>query len=185
MHLKAVTIKNFRALENIYVDFELGINVIVGPNAIGKTTVLEAIRLAKAMLAPRTQNESNQALMALGAIVPYDPSQIIFDAIARDPKQPVEIKCRYQLTDEELNGLEKHLPEIAVSLVQANIGQMFANPSQVASLLSSPQGQAAMGHAKNQLQGIIDTIRKADRICRLELTNDDSSGSLSNSHPAE
>ena len=41
MHLKSVAIKNFRGLENIQIDFEKGINVIVGPNAIGKTTLLK------------------------------------------------------------------------------------------------------------------------------------------------
>jgi hypothetical protein len=39
-------------------------------NAVDKTTVLEAIRLAKAVLAPRTQNEAGQALQSLRIAVP-------------------------------------------------------------------------------------------------------------------
>jgi recombinational DNA repair ATPase RecF len=57
MHLKSLHIKNFRALEEIDIDFERPVSVIVGPNAIGKTTLLEAVRLVKALAAPRTQNE--------------------------------------------------------------------------------------------------------------------------------
>ena len=54
MYLKMLEVKNFRALEDIRVEFNPRVNVIVGPNAIGKTTILEAIRLVKVLLAPRT-----------------------------------------------------------------------------------------------------------------------------------
>jgi predicted ATP-dependent endonuclease of OLD family len=76
MWLKTVAIKNFRSIENITVNFEPVANVIVGPNAIGKTTLLEAIRLTKATLAPRTPNETQQAFMSLGAISPHNPMLI-------------------------------------------------------------------------------------------------------------
>ncbi len=51
MHLHTLRISNFRALENIEVQFDTLVSVIIGPNAIGKTTILEAIRFAKAVLA--------------------------------------------------------------------------------------------------------------------------------------
>lgn len=59
MHLRGLRIKNFRALEDVEVEFSNGINIIVGPNAIGKTTILEAIRMAKGLVASRSQNEAN------------------------------------------------------------------------------------------------------------------------------
>jgi predicted ATP-binding protein involved in virulence len=37
MHLKSLTIRNFRAIQDITVPFDSLVNVIVGPNAIGKT----------------------------------------------------------------------------------------------------------------------------------------------------
>jgi hypothetical protein len=67
MHLRALHIKNFRALEDVQIDFDNRVNIIVGPNAIGKTTILEAVRVAKALLAPRTQNEAQQVLISIGA----------------------------------------------------------------------------------------------------------------------
>ena len=66
MHINNVVIKNFRGLEDIQFEWVPKINVIVGPNAIGKTTVLQATRLPKALLAARSQNEAQQNLMALG-----------------------------------------------------------------------------------------------------------------------
>jgi predicted ATPase len=185
MHLKSLAIKNFRGLENIQVDLEQGINVIVGPNAIGKTTLLEAIRLNKAMLAPRTAAEPTQCLTSLGAIVPYDPSQLLFDALARDTNQTIEIKCKYQLTEEELDRMRKHIPEIAVALVQASIGQNFANPAQIATYLSSAQGLSAFNKTQNDLEQLINDLHKTDRICRLELLVDGVSGRFTNSYPIE
>jgi predicted ATP-dependent endonuclease of OLD family len=91
MHLKSVRIKNFRLLEDIEATFDTKVSVIVGPNACGKTTILDAIRLAKAVLAPRTQNETNQVLFALGAGSPHLPQQVITSVLARDPTQALEI----------------------------------------------------------------------------------------------
>jgi recombinational DNA repair ATPase RecF len=97
MLLRRISVKNFRALEDVEAEFDKPINVIVGPNANGKTTILEAIRLAKALLASRTPNESNQSLMAIGAMSPHLPGRLLGDAIARNPGRPTEIKTRYEL----------------------------------------------------------------------------------------
>ena len=43
MYLKQVTIENFRGIENMTLDFHPGINLLIGNNGVGKTTVLEAI----------------------------------------------------------------------------------------------------------------------------------------------
>jgi recombinational DNA repair ATPase RecF len=71
MHIRHVAIKNFRALEDIDCPFGPRINVIVGPNGVGKTTILQALRLTKALLAPRTQNETQQVLISLSAASPH------------------------------------------------------------------------------------------------------------------
>jgi len=42
MRLQHLSIHNFRALEDINVTFRGLADVIVGPNAVGKTTILEA-----------------------------------------------------------------------------------------------------------------------------------------------
>ena len=91
MHLRTLTIKNFRALEDITVDFTTRVSVIVGPNAAGKTTVIEAARLAKALLAPRTQAEASQILQSLGVSSPHVPQRLRLQAIAQDVSKPLVI----------------------------------------------------------------------------------------------
>ena len=57
MKIKSIVIRNFRGLANIETELGELVSVIVGPNAVGKTTFLEAIRLTRCLLAPRFQAE--------------------------------------------------------------------------------------------------------------------------------
>jgi predicted ATP-dependent endonuclease of OLD family len=67
MKLKSLVIRNFRGIEVINFTLDLTANVIVGPNAVGKTTILEALRLVKGTLAPRTSDENQYVFTSLGA----------------------------------------------------------------------------------------------------------------------
>lgn len=44
MHLSELTIEGFRRIESLTVKFRPGLNVLVGPNNVGKTAVLDALR---------------------------------------------------------------------------------------------------------------------------------------------
>ena len=46
MKIRKLTIKNFRAFSELECDFEPGVNVLVGLNGFGKTSVLDAIAIA-------------------------------------------------------------------------------------------------------------------------------------------
>ena len=45
MYIKELALRNFRNYKNITIDFSPGINYISGPNASGKTNILEAITI--------------------------------------------------------------------------------------------------------------------------------------------
>jgi putative ATP-dependent endonuclease of OLD family len=53
MHLAVAEIKNFRSLKNLRVEFQPGLNVLVGRNNTGKTNLLQAIRHALGLSASR------------------------------------------------------------------------------------------------------------------------------------
>jgi predicted ATPase len=172
MHLKSLMVRNFRALEEIEVTFDNRVNVIVGPNAIGKTTVLEAIRFAKAVLAPRTQNESSQVLFSLGAAVPYNPQQLIPEAIARDKTKPIEIRCLYELTKSEFDVIDNGIAEIATASVLARSGQRFLDPSASIAMLSSDKGRMALQEADSARREFAGDLRNGKQPCRLDLNID-------------
>ncbi|MBK0329557.1 AAA family ATPase [Rhodobacteraceae bacterium F11138] len=44
MYLASLTISNFRRIKSATIEFEPGLNIIVGPNNIGKTAVVDALR---------------------------------------------------------------------------------------------------------------------------------------------
>ena len=137
MHLKRLEITNFRSIAELAVDLVDGANILVGPNAVGKTTVLEAIRLAKGVLVPRTQNEATQVLVHLGVISQHFPQQINFGAIASDVEKEIRISCEFGLSVGEI----KQLPELAEKLAQNVVAaqQGISLPAGYFALIQFPQ----------------------------------------------
>ena len=46
MKIKKVNIENYKCFKSFTLDFNDGVNIIVGDNEAGKSTILEAINLA-------------------------------------------------------------------------------------------------------------------------------------------
>lgn len=184
MHIKKLKIKNFRALEDIYVELDNNVSVIVGPNAAGKTTILEAIRLLKCMLAPRVQSETMQVLQSLGAISPHMPNQFRIQSIARDINQPVVVGCWFELEDNEISILNDEIETISMSIIQSQMGQAFAAPGAMINFLASEQGKDMLVHTKNQIKSALSNVEKTKQ-CYLELTLTKESGAKATSNPTE
>jgi AAA15 family ATPase/GTPase len=177
MHLRQVLISNFRSITDFHVDFKDGANLLIGPNAVGKTTVLEAIRLAKAVLAPRTQTELQQVLVALSAISPQLPQNFNYAAIAGDVNHPIKIDCTFQLSAAEVDLVPSIVPQLARNLVAAQHGISLLQTGQLAlvQFLSSPQGQAALEVANSHTMQKIGEIATS-KTCKLNLTIDPNGG---------
>jgi len=182
--LRSLTIDNFRALEKIHLDFDRKINLIVGPNAVGKTTVLEAIRLTKALAAPRVQNESMQALFSLGASTPQNPQFLMLSALARDSKKNVTIRCSFDLETFELDLLEASLPRMTTEFTLAQTGAPMGSPAASIAFLSSPQGRQAIGFAEQALFETMGSIRSGGKKCIIGLVIEASSGRIHAEDPA-
>jgi predicted ATPase len=171
MHLSHLQIINFRSLENVEADFDSLVNVIIGPNAIGKTTILEAIRLAKAILAPRTKSESQQAMISLGLMSPHLPQRLLAGALTHDPDKPTVVKCAFTATVSDVEKLEGLLQTLVPELALKNIGQAFANPALAMNYLSSPQGALAQQAAQTALTAEIARVKNTKKV-ELNLTID-------------
>lgn len=45
MHITTIKIKNFRAIENLELNLNKGLNVLIGENNTGKTSIIDLLRL--------------------------------------------------------------------------------------------------------------------------------------------
>jgi AAA15 family ATPase/GTPase len=168
LHLRTLTIKNFRALEDISVDFSTRVSVIVGPNAAGKTTVIEAVRLAKALLAPRTQSEATQILHSLGVSSPHVPQRLRLQAITQDINKSLEIRSHYEFESDEIEILRAAKTQIAMSLIQAQGGQAFASTDALIAFLSSDAGKTNLKAAEEAVEQALAQLASTKR-CALDL----------------
>ena len=184
MHVQRLKVKNFRALEDIDVDFTSPVSVVIGPNAAGKTTILEAIRLAKAVLAPRTQQETNQALISLGTMSPHLPQRLFPEAVACDPSRPTSIKCDFKVHELELDVLRKALPRIPAQLAQSSSGIIFSSQNQIASFFASESGKLALKEAEAEVKSNFSEL-EVRKIIRVHLNMDWSTGIIGGEYPVD
>lgn len=55
MYVKHLHVKNMRGLKDVQLSFKPGVNLLVGPNSVGKSTVLDALRIMLSALTSRVQ----------------------------------------------------------------------------------------------------------------------------------
>ena len=184
MHLHKLKVTNFRSLANIEVEFDSLISVIIGPNASGKTTVLEAIRLAKAILAGRTQAEGQQTLHRLGLTSPHIPQRIFSEALTNRGEQPTTVRCSFKVEPSEFQSIEQLIPQLAPRLALQSIGLTFTNPAQSSAFLSSPEGAHALSQATTAIERELTRSKSVGRL-ELNLTIDYRSGIISGEFPIQ
>ena len=182
MHLQRLRISNFRSIEEVDIEFDKLVNVIIGPNAVGKTTILEAIRLAKAVLAPRTPSEANQTLMSLGITSPHMPQRMFHKALTNDPSRPTIVRASFKVEQEEITTLHGIIPQLGPILAQQMIGLNFANPGQTMAYFDSAHGRAALDQANVLLSQALTEINSSKKI-ELNLTLDFKHASISGEFP--
>ncbi len=162
MKIKKVHIKNFRRLSNIEFDLNSNIAIIVGPNAVGKSTIFEAIRLAKATLFPRMQDELRNVLISLGATsAHYFQSTFQYDvgALAGDPNQPVKIILIISFSMAEIDVLRQAKPLIAKNLSTILLGRSLDDPQiDLRSYFSTQQGKDALESATKEVDKAFDLL---------------------------
>jgi predicted ATPase len=183
MWLKDVDIRNFRTIDHLHIEFDRRTNVIVGPNAVGKTTLLEALRLTKAALAPRTAGEMQHAFISLGAISPHNPQAINYSALIRDLSRPLEIEARFELTLAESQMLDSLISDVATSIVRASLGPgtLGQGPLALVQYLSSPHGIAQLTAATTAVTNALAGI-KSNGFLLLKLKIDSALNTINGSN---
>jgi putative ATP-dependent endonuclease of the OLD family len=118
--LKKILIKNYRVFTNFILDFQPGMNILVGDNDTGKTTVLEAVNLA---LTGRVQGRllaqelspyvfnlelTKQYVQDLKNGTNPSPPEMIVDLFLEDTPDSAGLKGTNNLTSEDACGLRFH-----------------------------------------------------------------------------
>ncbi len=81
MLLKKLTLNNFRAFSHAEFTFQPGMNLIVGVNGVGKSTVLDALRILLSQILPKISKSRSRAIyfkdwdMSVVSIEPYGITQ--------------------------------------------------------------------------------------------------------------
>ncbi|MUV25724.1 AAA family ATPase [Burkholderia thailandensis] len=164
MKIQQVKISNFRGIENI--SFKPGslASVIVGPNAVGKSTIFEAIRLAKVLLASSYNSEIQETLQDMRAWSPFG-SSINFDALVGDTGSSSEIEIDFSLSDEDLHRLAESEHALKILHVRNTIGvPPNADELSLVQFLSSPGGQTHLTQAGDVLRPVLDGIKQSKII---------------------
>ena len=171
MHINSVSIKNFRKLTDVSLKLEQDLTVIVGPNAMGKTSVLEAIRLCKSLLMPRTHDEAQQVLIALGASTPhimFGPFQFDFASFAGSNEKPVEIKLTLAISKEEIGMLRVQTAQIAQNIVSAELGQQ--NTQSHLGLIQYFSSKEGQHHHAQVIEKVTNRLNEIDKLGVIELS---------------
>lgn len=171
LKIRHCLIKNFRGLEDISLEFRKDVCLIAGPNAVGKSTVLEAIRLNRTLLLSRYATEGQMALFSLGAVA--NPNQIMFrggyfdfSSIARDPSVEILIRMKVQLDDFELVKINSALQALALDYLRGSMGaQIQQDPGALAQFLSSEAGMRQLAEARELMSRFISTLNASDYLC--------------------
>jgi len=181
MRLTLVHIKNFRGIENIELKFEQRVALIVGPNAIGKTSILEAIRVVKAILLPRYAEEARQVLVAIGALSPnyqFGSQQVDLSAVAGDITKPVEIRMGVKLSSAELTQLSNNAVQVAQALVRSSLAvNQDQAQLQLVQYLSSEEGKARLVDEERKATAYVQSLAENPEIV-LCLTFNPSTGAI-------
>lgn len=176
MRLTSVHIENFRGLKDVSFELPTSATVIVGPNAIGKTSILEAIRLTKSILAPTYNGEGQQVLTSLGSFSPALNTAKL-DTLVGDAASPLRVTLSIELTTEDVKLLGEHRPQIARRRINNLLGVTTNDDLALVQYLSSPEGQKRYEDALKEITASVDELERSPSI-NLSLEIDPGTGNV-------
>ena len=94
MYIEKLTITKFRSIEHLVVEFNKGVNIIVGENNVGKTTIIDAIRICLSL---------GRQWRDIGVKNPED--FYIDNSLISDILEPIEFLLEFKIEEPEDRNL--------------------------------------------------------------------------------
>lgn len=94
MYIEKLTIKKFRSIDHLVVEFNKGVNIIVGENNVGKTTIIDAIRICLSL---------GRQWRDIGVKNPED--FYIDSSVISDVLEPIEFTIEFKIEEAEDRNL--------------------------------------------------------------------------------
>lgn len=167
MKFKRISITNFRRLKEISFDFAPSITTIVGPNGVGKSSILDAIRLVKAILLPSTENETQNTLQFMG-LYSQPQGNVLLENISGDSSKETIIDLRIEVTQDEILILKQDFGSFIIERLQNQLGQNNVSRINLISFLSSPVGQQRLEEVQKETEKLLEEFVKTN-IAQIQL----------------
>ncbi|MBM9590886.1 AAA family ATPase [Leptospira sp. 201903075] len=168
MKIKKYKIKNFRKLKDLEILFQDSINTIVGPNGVGKSTILDGLRILKSIAFPSFENEGVQTLQNMGLIMPHN-SNVLLSGIIGDSNSSCELSIEIEISKDELDLLKKNISQFTVMQLQNRQGRLGQGNINFLGYLSSDEGKAKLEEIKRNTLSALEKM-ESNRILSVNLT---------------
>ena len=133
MHLTQISIRNYRSIDNIELHLKPGINILLGDNGVGKTSILEAIAVSLGGFLGGITGASAKGIQQPDIRIAKVP---VAGASAKQPRcTPVELDCTAEVNnstsrwiryrENELGGSKTKVKVVTNSIV--NYARTLAN----------------------------------------------------------
>lgn len=117
MYLRRLSLFNFRLYESLQLELQPGLNVFVGPNASGKTSLLEAIYVLSTTKSPRTNND--RELIRWGAQI----GRVEGHFVRRNLSQALPLAIAWEVSPPKILTRRLEVKGVAVPQAHEFIGQ--------------------------------------------------------------
>lgn len=153
MFLKSIHLQNFRSYTKSEFSFSKDTTIVVGPNTLGKTNLIEAIYLLATGKSFKTSNELG--LIRFGEELARVSGQITSEVARRDSSEveTLEVLINIQTKKYLVNGVSKRRVDFA-----GNLKVVLFSPTDLDIVIGSPI------HRREFLDGVLEQVDREYRI---------------------
>lgn len=173
MHIRSIRIENFRAIRLLELEDLPPAIVVAGPNGCGKSSIFDAIRLLKSAYGQYRPNEYQLFFQEFQINIKklHQEGQRVF----YDPKKPLQIEARFQLSEGERSFLKNNLRKLLLNIAWAQELSMFSPEMGLESLVIDPTTRRTKepevkSKAEQMIRAVEDVFEEETHLAAIEMT---------------